>query len=94
MVEVIPSINCQTFEEVQERVKKIEPYVSWCHLDVTDGIFSKHTTWNNPADVSFLDTKLKAEVHLMVQEPEKIIDQWLIRPIRRVIVHLEAVKDV
>ena len=93
LAEVIPSINVQTFEEVQERIKKIEPYVQWCHLDVTDGIFSKHCTWHNSADVSLLDTKLKLEVHLMVQNPEKIIDQWLIKPVKRVIVHLEAVSD-
>ena len=94
MIEVIPSINVPTFEEVIARVKKVEPYVSWCHLDVTDGIFSKHITWNNPADLSLLDTKLKAEAHLMVQEPEKILDTWFISPIGRIIVHLEAVSDI
>jgi len=94
VVEIIPSINVPTFEEVQARIRKIEPYVSWCHLDVTDGVFSKHPTWRDPADLSRLDTKLKAEVHLMIEEPEKIIDQWLVDPIRRVIVHLEACRDI
>ncbi len=92
-IEVIPSINVSTFEEVQERIKKVEPHVSWCHLDVTDGVFSKHVTWHDPRDLPQLVTKLKIEVHLMVAEPEKIIDQWLIEPIKRVIVHLEAMKD-
>ncbi len=94
MPEIIPSINVQTFAEVQERIKKIEPYVSWCHLDVTDGIFSAHPTWRNPKDLFLLDTKLSIEVHLMVEEPEKIIDQWLIEPVKRVIVHLEASKGI
>ncbi len=93
MIEIIPSINCPTFAEVQERIKKVEPYVSWCHLDVTDGVFSIHETWRDPADLSLLETPLKVEVHLMVSEPEKVIDQWLVRPIKRVIVHLEAVTD-
>ena len=94
MVEIIPSINAPTFPEVQERIKQMEPFVSWCHLDVTDGVFSKHLTWHNPADLPLLDTSLNAEVHLMVEEPEKIIDQWLVHPIKRVIVHLEASKDI
>lgn len=94
MVEVIPSINVRTFEEVQDHIKKVEPYVKWCHLDVTDGIFSKHLTWHDPRDLLNLETKLNVEVHLMVSEPEKIIDQWLIKPIKRVIVHFEAVKDL
>lgn len=93
MAEIIPSINAPTFEEVQKRIAKIEPHVSWCHLDVTDGIFSKHTTWHDPRDLPLLKTKLKAEAHLMVEEPEKVIDQWLVDPIRRVIVHLEAMRD-
>ena len=93
MSEIIPSINAPTFEGVQERIAKIEPHVSWCHLDVTDGVFSKHLTWHDPLDLPRLQTKLKAEVHLMVEEPEKVIDQWLVKPIHRVIVHLEATKD-
>ena len=94
MPEIIPSINAPTFSEVQERIKQIDPYVSWCHLDVTDGIFSTHLTWHDPADLPLLDTRLNVEVHLMIQEPEKVIDQWLIKPIKRVIVHLEASKDI
>lgn len=94
MCTIIPSINVLTFREVQERIKKIEPYVSWCHFDVTDGIFSTHPTWRNPADLSLLRTTLNVEVHLMVEEPEKIIDKWLVKPITRVIIHLEASKDI
>lgn len=93
MVEIIPSINVRTFEEVKERIAKVEPYVKWCHLDVTDDIFSKHITWNDPKDLSNLKTPLSIEVHLMVAEPEKIIDSWLVKPIKRVVVHLETVKN-
>ncbi len=93
MVEIIPSINVPTFEEVQERIQKVEPYVSWCHLDVTDGVFSKHLTWHDPVDLERLDTELNVEVHLMVMEPEKVVRQWLVAPIKRVIVHVEAVRD-
>ena len=93
-MEIIPSINAPTFEEVQERIAKIEPYVSWCHLDVTDGVFSKHITWHNALDLPMLKTKLNVEVHLMVENPEFLIEHWFVKPITRVIVHLEAVKDM
>lgn len=93
MVEVIPSINVRTFEEVKERIKKVEPYARWCHLDVTDGIFSKHLTWHDPRDLVNFETPLNLEVHLMVSEPEKIIDQWLVKPVKRLIFHIEAMKD-
>jgi ribulose-phosphate 3-epimerase len=93
MAEVIPSINAPTFAEIQRRITLVEPYVSWCHLDVTDGVFSSHETWRDPADLSRLKTRLKCEAHLMVNEPEKIIGRWLLEPVRRIIVHLEAAKS-
>lgn len=94
MITIIPSINVLTFAEVQERIKQIEPFVSWCHLDVTDGIFSAHPTWRNPDNLSLLTTSLNVEVHLMVGDPEKHIDQWLVKPVKRLIVHLEASRDI
>lgn len=93
MAEIIPSINAPTFAEVQERIIKVEPFVSSCHLDVTDGIFSRHPAWRDPQDLPLLKTKLKCEAHLMIAEPERVIEQWLVEPIKRVIVHLEAAKD-
>lgn len=101
MTEIIPSINAPTFTEVQKRIAKAEPYVGdpekggieWCHLDVTDGVFSSHPTWRDPADLARLRTRLKCEAHLMIADPDTAIGQWLAEPIRRVIVHREAVKD-
>lgn len=90
MVEVIPSINAPTFAQVQERIAKVEPYVLWCHLDVTDDVFSSHPTWRDPADLPRLQTSLNAEAHLMIAKPHDIVESWLVRPVKRVIVHLEA----
>lgn len=94
MVEIISSINAPTFEEVQEKIRRVEPHVSWCHLDVTDGVFSKHLTWHDPLDLPRLETTLLAEAHLMIEKPEETIDQWLVEPIKLVIAHLEASRDI
>ena len=91
MIEVIPSINAPTFDEVQERIAKVEPYVSWCHLDVTDGVFSAHPTWRTPADIARLKTLLAVEVHLMIADPDGVITQWFVPQVRRIIVHMEAI---
>ncbi len=93
MVEIIPSINVPTFEEAERRMRAVEPYVSWCHLDVTDGVFSRHETWRNPADLPRFRTPLKAEVHLMIENPDVAVGRWFAGPVRRVIVHLEASRD-
>lgn len=93
MTEIIPSINVRAFAEVEERIRLVEPYVQWCHLDVTDGVFSSHETWKNPADLAGLETNLNIEVHLMVSNPDDAIDDWFLVHVKRVIVHAEAVKN-
>lgn len=93
MAEVIPSINVSDFSELKKRIKKVEPYVKWAHLDVSDGVFTKYVSWHEPKDLVGFKTKLKLEVHLMVQNPEKEIDKWLIKPVSRIIFHQEATRD-
>ena len=93
MVEIIPSINVSDFEELKKRIKKVEPYAKWAHLDVSDGIFTKHVSWHEPKDLVGFKTKLKLEVHLMIDKPEKKIEEWLIKPVSRVIFHQEATRD-
>lgn len=93
MVEIIPSINVSSFEELKSRIKLVEPYAKWAHLDVSDGVFTKHISWHNPEDLSTFATKLNLEVHLMIQNPEKEIEKWLATPARRIIFHQEATKS-
>jgi ribulose-phosphate 3-epimerase len=94
MAEIIPSINASTFDEVQSLISKVEPHVSWCHIDVTDGVFSPHPTWNTPQDLARLDTSLNIEVHLMIKNPDRVLTSWLRDPIERIIVHVEEVESV
>ncbi len=93
MIEIIPSINVSDFDELKKRIKKIEPYAKWAHLDVSDGVFTKHVSWHEPKDLVGFKTKLKLEVHLMIDKPEKEIEEWLIKPASRIIFHQEATKD-
>jgi ribulose-phosphate 3-epimerase len=93
MAEIIPAINAETFEEVERRIKLVEPYAEWAQLDIADGTFTKNTTWHNAGDLLSLETPLKIEVHLMVSDIERKIEEWLIAPVKRIIFHLEAAKD-
>lgn len=92
-MEVIPAINEKTFEEVVKKIKIAEEFLpadAWIHIDVADGIFTPNKTWNNPDDLANLKTKLKPEVHLMVEKPETIIESWLKAGAKRLVIHLEA----
>lgn len=93
MVEIIPSINVATFEELKERIKLVENYVSWVHLDVSDGVFTKHVSWHESKDLIGFESKAKIEIHLMIDKPEKKIKDWLLTPAARLIFHQEATKN-
>lgn len=93
MAEIIPSINVSSFEEVKERIRRVEPHVSWAHLDISDGVFTKHASWHEPKDLFGFETTLKLEVHLMIQSPEREIYLWLGTPASRLIFHQEATKN-
>lgn len=93
MLEVIPVIDVDSFEEVERRLKLIEPYVEWVQLDINDGTFTKVTGWHEPEDLLQLQTSLKIEVHLMIDRVEDRVEEWLIATVKRIIFHLEASRD-
>ncbi|MFQ5584775.1 MAG: hypothetical protein ACE5GL_10105 [Calditrichia bacterium] len=55
---IIPAINSSSFGEIEKKIKLVEPYTDWVHIDVADGTFTKNTLWHNPADLNSLDTNL------------------------------------
>jgi len=93
MIEVIPAIIARDFEELQEKVKKVEPYVEWVQLDIMDGQFVDNSTWNNPAELKNLEIQVKLEVHLMIANPEEHIDEWIESGVQRIIFHFESTQQ-
>src|SRR3989344_2079357 len=94
---VIPAINAPDFETAQKQIKKAAEFSEWVHIDVTDGAFSPAKIWGSPEDLPKLkieNLKLKIDVHLMVNNPEGVIDSWLKTGlVKRAIIHLEAMTD-
>ncbi len=90
MIKIIPAIIAKDFQELQEKVKKVELYVDWVQLDIMDGQFVDNTTWNSPDDLKELKTNLKLEAHLLIKNPELIIDDWINSGVDRIIFHYSS----
>jgi len=90
---VIPSINCPDFKSASRQIKIAEEFSEWIHIDVSDGKFTNTRSWGSPEELRSIETKLNVEVHLMTDDPEDYIEGWLAAGAKRVIVHLQAVKD-
>jgi len=93
-MEIIPAIIAQNLEEIREKIKLVEPYVDWVQLDVLDGIFAPSKTFNNPAELKNLQTDIKIEAHLMIDQPESVIDQWILSGVKRILIHYESTKKL
>lgn len=94
-MKLIPTINEKTFEEIKRKMEIITPLTDWIQIDISNNTFSPHITWNNPQDLFTYQTPLNIEMHLMIDDPENILEEWLKIPsVKRVIIHYEATDNI
>ena len=94
-MKLIPTINEESFEEIKRKIEIITPFTDWIQIDVCNNTFAPRMTWNNPQDLLTIDTNLNIEIHLMIENPENVLDEWYKIPqIKRVIIHYEATDNV
>ena len=95
-MQIIPVINCPDLACARERAKIASGFSQWVHVDVCDGQFAPVRSWNSPEELSLLLGEfpgLSAEVHLMIEEPERHLSEWFEAGAARVVVHWETLGD-
>jgi ribulose-phosphate 3-epimerase len=94
-MKLIPTINEESFEEIKRKIEIITPFTDWIQIDVCNNTFAPRMTWNNPQDLLTIDTNLNIEIHLMIENPENVLDEWYKIPqVKRMIIHYEATDNV
>lgn len=99
LIKISPSIiaidynNDNVLEKALADIEKAK--ANFVHLDVMDGKFVKNTTF----DHKFIDkirdkTSLMLDVHLMVENPDDVIDDYANAGADIITVHYESCKDV
>ena len=92
VVVIAPSILSADFSRLGDEVRAVEAAgADWIHVDVMDGRFVPNITIG-PLVVKALRkvTKLPLDVHLMIVEPEKYIDEFAAAGADTITVHVEA----
>lgn len=88
MIKIIPAILTSSPQELKDMIMVCEEVVDRVQIDIIDGIFANNKTID-PQAVSYIETNLMLDMHLMVKEPVN----WLERCVRahadRVIGHIE-----
>jgi ribulose-phosphate 3-epimerase len=91
-VRIAPSILAADFARLGEEVRAVEAAgADYLHMDVMDGRFVPNITIGPPVVAAIRKvTKLPIDVHLMIVEPERYIDEFAQAGADLISVHLEG----
>lgn len=92
MVKIAPSILSADFSRLGEQVKEAEAAgADWIHVDVMDGNFVPNITIG-PLVVRALRrvTSLPLDVHLMIEGPDRYLEDFVSAGADRLTVHIES----
>lgn len=87
---ITPSILSADFSRLQEEVDAVSTAADWLQVDVMDGHFVPNLSFGAPV-IQGLHTTLPLDIHLMVENPEDRIDEFLALHVAHITFHAEAV---
>ncbi len=89
---VSPSLLSADFSDIKnEMIRLDEAGADWLHVDVMDGNFVPNLTFGMPIVKSFKPhTKLPLDVHLMIEKPERYIEEFIAAGSDYLTLHFES----
>ena len=96
MTILAPSMLSADFKELGKEIKTIEENgAKYLHFDVMDGIFVPSISFGMPVLKSIRPgTNLVCDVHLMITEPIRYVEEFAKAGADLITIHLEACEDV
>lgn len=92
---VAPSILSADFANLEKEVKAVtQAGADWIHVDVMDGRFVPNITIGIPVVKSLKKvSSLPLDVHLMIEEPERYIEEFIKAGSDYLTIHVESTKN-
>ncbi|MGH4122307.1 MAG: ribulose-phosphate 3-epimerase [Clostridium sp.] len=96
MIKISPSILSADFSRLGEHIKQLDAYgADMIHIDVMDGMFVPNISFGIPIIKSIRKlTKLPFDVHLMIEEPSRYVEDFAKAGADIITVHYEADRHI
>lgn len=99
MALIIPAVIPQNSAHLADTLRSIGTWSTEIQIDIVDGVFVPDISWpyvdgGTVQDLSLHSNDLSIETDLMIAEPEKVIEAYLQAGVERIVVHLEAVRNL
>lgn len=93
---VAPSLLAADFSRLKEEIQEVEKCgAEYLHLDVMDGNFVPNISYGSPVISAIRPySNLVFDVHLMVEEPDRFIKDFVDAGADIITVHVEAIKHL
>ena len=93
--ELSVSILDADFTNLEDEIRKIEPYADFIQIDVMDGHFVPNISFGIPIIRAVRNiTDIPLEVHLMIQEPQRYIKDFVDAGSNCIIIHYESESSI
>lgn len=92
MSTIVPAVLCETLEDYQATVARLEPFAVHAHVDITDGEFAPTFTVN--VGQLYWPANWEVDLHAMVARPSEYLPALIALKPRTIIFHAEVAEDL
>ena len=105
MTEIIPALMPKSADDLREKAGAVCGLFPLAQIDIMDGVFVPSKSWPYQHDDGLWKKlltevenlphweELEYEIDLMIDEPERHMEEWMHLAAKRYIIHVESVRD-